>query len=69
MLIHSMLLVNKIRGLQIFVSQLKGIQKHETQKYINVLYGYFYYLGGRGKCIRSNGQWFTPNEWETYCGR
>ncbi|XP_067951029.1 uncharacterized protein [Watersipora subatra] len=25
--------------------------------------------GGRGKCIRSNGQWFTPNEWEVYCGR
>ncbi|KAF6016927.1 DEAF1 [Bugula neritina] len=25
--------------------------------------------GGRGKCIKSDGAWFTPTEWETYCGR
>ncbi|CAI9717152.1 deformed epidermal autoregulatory factor 1 homolog isoform X1 [Octopus vulgaris] len=25
--------------------------------------------GGRGKCIKSSEQWFTPNEFETFCGR
>lgn len=25
--------------------------------------------GGRGKCIRVDGKWFTPNEFENLCGR
>lgn len=25
--------------------------------------------GGRGKCIRSGDQWFTPNEFENFAGR
>ncbi|CAD5110780.1 DgyrCDS146 [Dimorphilus gyrociliatus] len=25
--------------------------------------------GGRGKCIRVNEKWFTPNEFENFCGR
>lgn len=26
-------------------------------------------VGGRGKCIRSGDQWFTPNEFENFAGR
>ncbi|XP_074640036.1 deformed epidermal autoregulatory factor 1 homolog [Tubulanus polymorphus] len=25
--------------------------------------------GGRGKCVKSNGRWFTPSEFESFCGR
>lgn len=41
--------------------------KHNPQ--MNLLMYAQYILGGRGRCIKSDGEWFTPNEFEARSGR